>query len=54
MKFYNHCYKSNYQELISHYPKYYREVFEMVEILKAQGRVTDVLEDNIEQTFPRS
>lgn len=51
MRLYNRYYKSNYHELISHYPRYYREVFEMVEILKAQGKVADALEDNIEQTF---
>ena len=51
MRLYNRYYKSNYHELISHYPRYYREVFEMVEILKAQGKVVDALEDNIEQTF---
>lgn len=51
MKFYNRYYKSNFHELISHYPRYYRDVFEMVEILKAQGRVMDALEDSVEQTF---
>lgn len=51
MKLYERYYKSNYEELITYYPRYYREVFEMVEILKAFGRVSDGLEENIEQTY---
>lgn len=51
MKFYDKYFKNNYEELITYYPRFYREVFEMVEILKAHGRIADELEDNIEQTF---
>lgn len=51
MKFYNRYYESNFHELISHYPRYYRGVFEMAEILKTQGRVLDTLEDAVEQVF---
>lgn len=51
MKFYNKYYQSNYEEILTYYPRYYRDVFEMVEILKALGRVTDTLEDQIEQTY---
>lgn len=51
MKLYEKYYKNNYEELITYYPRYYRDVFEMVEILKAFGRVADGLEDNIEQTY---
>lgn len=51
MKLYEKYYGSNYEELITYYPRFYREVFEMVEILKAHGRIADELEDNIEQTF---
>lgn len=51
MKFYEKYYKSNYEELIAHYPRFYRDVFEMVEILKAYGRIADGLEDSIEQAY---
>lgn len=51
MKFYNRYYKSGYDELITYYPRFYKDVFEMVEILKAQGRILDGLEVNIEQTY---
>lgn len=51
MKLYEKYYASNYKELITYYPRYYRDVFEMVEILKAFGRIADGLEDNIEQTY---
>lgn len=51
MKLYEKYYKSNYEELITYYPRYYRDVFEMVEILKAFGRVADGLEEDIEQAY---
>lgn len=51
MKFYEKYYRSNYEELITYYPRYYRNVFEMVEILKAFGRAADTLEKDIEQTY---
>jgi len=51
VKLYERYYKSNYEELITYYPRYYRDVFEMVEILKAFGRVSDGLEENIEQAY---
>lgn len=51
MKLYEKYYKNNFEELITYYPRYYRDVFEMVEILKAFGRVADGLEANIEQTY---
>lgn len=51
MKFYNKYFKSNYDELITYYPRYYREIFEMVEILKAHGKIADILEENIERVF---
>lgn len=51
MKFYEKYFKNNYEELITYYPRFYREVYEMVEILKAEGRIADTLEDNIEQTY---
>lgn len=51
MKFYQKYFKNSYEELISYYPRFYRDVFEMVEILKAFGRVSDVLEDTVEQAY---
>lgn len=51
MKFYNKYFQSGYEELISYYPRFYRDVAEMVAILKAQGKLADGLEDNIEQTY---
>lgn len=54
MKFYEKYFASNYDELITYYPRFYREVFEMVEILKAHGRIADELEGNIEQTYLNS
>lgn len=51
MRLYEKYFANNYEELITYYPRFYREVFEMVEILKAHGRIDDELEDNIEQTY---
>lgn len=51
MKFYDKYFANNFEELITYYPRFYRDVFEMVEILKAHGRVADGIEDNIEQTY---
>lgn len=51
MKFYNRYYENGYEELISYYPRFYRDVYEMREIIKAHGRITDELENNVEQTF---
>lgn len=50
MKLYERYYAGCYEELITYYPRYYRDVFEMVAILKAFGRLSDGLMDNIEQT----
>lgn len=51
MKLYEKYFKNGYEELITYYPRFYRDVFEMVEILKAQGRIADSLEDNIERVY---
>ena len=51
MKFYDKYYANNFEELITYYPRFYRDVFEMVEILKAHGRIADEMEANIEQTY---
>ncbi len=49
--FYNKFYPTNYDELITYYPKFYREVFEMKAILEAEGQLADDMENNIEQVF---
>lgn len=54
MKFYNKYFKSNYEELITYYPRFYIGVYEMAEILKAHGGIADELEKNIEQTYMNS
>lgn len=54
MKFYEKYFAGNYDELITYYPRFYRDVFEMVEILKAHGRIADELEENIERTYLNS
>lgn len=51
MKFYDKGFENNFEELIVQYPRFYRDVFEMVEILKAHGRIADDLEANIERTY---
>lgn len=51
MKFYNKYYANDFEELLTYYPRFYRDVYEMVEILKAQGKLADELEDNIEQVY---
>lgn len=47
----NSSFKCSYDELITYYPLFYRNVREMDEILKAQGRLADGLENGIEQIF---
>lgn len=41
MRFYGNQFGSSYEELISYYPRYYRDVLEMVAILNAQGKLLD-------------
>lgn len=50
-RFYNRQFASNYDELISYYPRYYRDVREMVAILKANGRLLDGAQDAIEGIY---
>lgn len=54
LKLYDKYYQNNFEELLTYYPRFYRDVLEMVEILKAQGRLADALEADIEQTFLNS
>lgn len=49
--FYNKYFKNNYEELITYYPKFYREVFEMRAILESEGKLADDIENNIERVF---
>ena len=42
---------SGYEELISMYPNFYREIYEMQEILKVQGKLSDNLKTDIQQVF---
>lgn len=51
MRFYNRYFVNGYEELITYYPRFYREVYEMVEILKAHGKTADGVEDNIERIY---
>lgn len=40
-------YASSYEELISHYPMFYRDVLEMRAILEAEGKILDEAVENI-------
>lgn len=51
MKFYGNQFGSSYEELISYYPRYYRDVSEMVAILNAQGKLMDNAKVQIEQNY---
>ena len=51
LRLYDKYHQNNFEELLTYYPRFYRDVLEMVEILKAQGHVADRLEADIEQTF---
>lgn len=43
--------RSGYEELLSMYPGFYREIYEMQEILKAEGKLYDGLKSDIQQVF---
>ena len=51
MKFYERYFAGNYEKLLTYYPRFYQDVWEMREILKVQGRLADELEDDIEQVY---
>ena len=51
MRFYGNQFGSSYEELISYYPRYYRDVLEMVAILNAQGKLLDDAKAQIEQNY---
>lgn len=48
MSMFNSYWKCNYDELITFYPRYYREVLEMDAILHAEGRLADGIQDGID------
>lgn len=48
MSMFNSYWKCNYDELITYYPRYYREVLEMDAILRAEGKLADDLQDSID------
>ena len=50
-QFYSRDFADCYEELISYYPRYYREVREMNAILKANGKLLDGTQDAIEQVY---
>lgn len=50
MKLYN-TQGNNYEELLTYYPTFYHKVYEMLEILKAQGKLADNVQNGIEQVF---
>ncbi|MBE6846245.1 MAG: DUF2313 domain-containing protein [Ruminococcus sp.] len=43
--------RNGFEELLSMYPSYYSNVYEMLEILKAHGRLSDQLKTDIQQVF---
>lgn len=51
MNLFNKNFKSGYEELLTYYPDFYKNVYEMNAILKAQGQLVDNLESGIEQVF---
>lgn len=54
MNFRIRYYPDCYEELITYYPKFYREVREMVAVLHAHGRMADALMDNIDLAYSNS
>lgn len=49
--FYNNDWKNCYEEIMSWYPVFYRNVREMKAILKAYGSLADKMQDNIERVI---
>lgn len=48
MSMFNSYWKCNYDELITFYPRYYREVLEMDAILHAEGKLADGIQNGID------
>lgn len=51
LTFYEKAFADNYEEFITYYPAFYQQVYEMREILRAQGRLMDGVEAKIEQAY---
>lgn len=51
MKFYDKFFNNCYEELRTYYPLFYENVYEMQQILKSFGKLSDDLEAAVEQTF---
>ncbi len=51
MKFYEKYFKNCYEELLTYYPEFYKKVYEMNEILKVFGNISDEFESCIEQVY---
>lgn len=49
MSMFNPYWKCNYDELITFYPRFYREVFEMDAILRAEGGLADGVQNGIDK-----
>lgn len=48
MSMFNPYWKSNYDELITYYPRFYRDVLEMDAILRTEGKLADDIRNGIE------
>ena len=46
--YYENGFDSCYEELITFYPIFYKEIFEMNEILKIYGNLADIIQKNID------
>lgn len=46
--------KNNYEELITYYPRFYRDVLEMDAILRSEGRLADGIQDGIKTILSNS
>lgn len=51
LTFYEKDFTDNYEELMTYYPSFYQHVYEMQEILKAQGKLADGIEAGIERAY---
>ena len=51
MKFYDNYWPDCYDELITYYPRFYRDVLEMDAILHAHGHLADQMQDGIEKVY---
>lgn len=52
--YYSNGFKNSYEELITYYPAFYRDVFELRAILEANGRVCDTIIDTINAVIENS